>query len=98
MHSNTYSISKRFCYTLIGVVTLVLFFFSAIAIFINKNRMNNNLEYQLKNNLKLSEVSLIEPLWNFDFDTINGFIDALFLHDSVVYVGVVEGNRIIAKK
>jgi signal transduction histidine kinase len=60
--------------------------------------MNDNLEYQLKNNLKLAEVSLIKPLWNFDFDTINGFIDALFLHDSVVYVSVIEDDRIIAKK
>ena len=98
MHAKTYSISHRFRYALIGVVTLILFGFATIAIFVKMKRMNADLEDQLINNLKIAEASLIKPLWNFDFDTITGIVDALFLYESVVYLSVVEGDQVIAKK
>jgi signal transduction histidine kinase len=94
----TYSIRHRFSYTLIGVVTLILFGFATIAILVKMNRMNYDLQHQLDNHLKISEVSLIKPLWNFDIDTIYGFVDALFLHDSIAYMGVFEDDNIIVEK
>lgn len=94
----TYSISKRFSYAFIGVVTLILLIYASIVIYVNINRMNANLEYHLDNNLNIAQASLIAPLWNFDFNTVNGFIDSLFLYKSIVYVSISEDDDIIAKR
>jgi signal transduction histidine kinase len=91
-----YSISRRFIFALISVVTLTLFTFAAIVISFNVIRMNSDIEYQLRNILNISEASLSTPLWNFDVNTVNSFIDGLFLHKSVVYVRVNEGDNIVA--
>ncbi len=94
--SKAYSISRRFSYALIGVVTLILLVFAVLAIFVHIKRMNTKLNRQLEDMQKLSESSLEKPLWNFDFTTIDGFIDALFLNKSIVYVSVYEHSNMVA--
>ena len=47
------SISRRFSYALIGVVTLILLGFATIAIFLNITRMEARLENHVENALKL---------------------------------------------
>ncbi len=93
-----YSISRRLSYALIGVVTVMLVGFAAIAIFVNITRMNVGLESHLENILKLTEASLVKPLWNFDIDTVNGFIEALFLYEPIVYVHIVEEENSITTR
>src|SRR5687768_6780403 len=94
----TYSISKRFSYAFIGVVSLTLLVFSTIVTYINVTRMNANLEYHLDNNLHIAKASLVAPLWNFDSNTINGFVDSLFSDEAIVYVRVLEDGNIVASR
>jgi methyl-accepting chemotaxis protein len=60
--------------------------------------MNANLEYHLDNNLHIAEASLVAPLWNFDSNTINGFVDSLFSDEAIVYVRVIEDGNIVASR
>jgi hypothetical protein len=64
--SKAHSISKRFTYALIGVVTLLLIGFAAVAILINIRKIDADLRDRLDNAVKLAQVSLASPLWNLD--------------------------------
>ena len=68
------SISRRFSYALIGVVTLMLVGFAAFAIFFNVSKMEGELEERLNNSLELAQISLPKPLWNVDHDIVEDFI------------------------
>ena len=92
------SVSRRFSYAFIGVVTLILILFAGTAIFIDSSRINTELEKRLGNALKLSYISLPAPLWNLDNDIVDDFIEALFLDESIVFAEVVWGNQVISKR
>ncbi|NIM99309.1 MAG: GAF domain-containing protein, partial [candidate division Zixibacteria bacterium] len=94
----TSGISRRFSYAFIGVVTLILLLFAAIAIFVNTARINAELEKRLDNALKLSYIGLPAPLWNLDNDIVDDFIEALFLDESIVFAEVVWGGQVISKR
>ncbi len=85
------SISRRFTYPFIGVVTLLLFGFATIGIFINVARLDSELKNRLDNASKLAEISLPTALWSFDNETVNDFVRALFLDKSIVYARVLWG-------
>ena len=92
------SISRRFSYALIGVVTLLLLGFATVAIFFNITRIETALQKDLENALKLSSISLPTPLWNLDNDVVDNFLEALLLDQSLAYTDVVWGGRVITKK
>jgi signal transduction histidine kinase len=92
------SVSRRFSYAFIGVVTLILLVFAATAIFVDSGRINAELEKRLDNALKLSYISLPAPLWNLDNDIVDDFIEALFLDESIVFAEVVWGGQVISKR
>jgi signal transduction histidine kinase len=93
-----YSISKRFSYAFVGVVSIILLIYATIVIYVNMTRMNANLEDHLDNSLQIAKASLVAPLWNFDFNTINGFIDSLFSNEAIVYVHVSEDGNHVASR
>jgi signal transduction histidine kinase len=95
---NVRSVSRRFSYAFIGVVTLILLVFAGTAIFVDSGRINAELEKRLDNALKLSYISLPAPLWNLDNDIVDDFIEALFLDESIVFAEVVWGGQIISKR
>lgn len=88
------SISHRFSYTLIGVVTLTLLGYATIAIFINVARSNTALENRLTRVSKLAGMGLATPLWNLDKSSLSDFIEALFLDDAIVYVKILPEEEI----
>ncbi|MEE9602930.1 MAG: hypothetical protein V3V75_06470, partial [Thermoguttaceae bacterium] len=79
------SISRRFSYAFIGVVTLLLFGFAAVAIYINITETEKELERRLDYSLKLSTTSLPKALWNLDNDVVDDFVQSLFLDDAIVH-------------
>ncbi len=97
-NSNIRSVSRRFSYAFIGVVTLVLLIFAGTAIFIDSSKINEELEKRLENALKLSYISLPTPLWNLDNDIVDDFIEALFLDKSMVFAEVVWGDKVVSKR
>jgi signal transduction histidine kinase/HAMP domain-containing protein len=92
------SISRRFSYALIGVVTLMLVGFAAFAIFFNVSKMEGELEERLNNSLELAQISLPKPLWNVDHDIVRDFVESLFLDKSIVYAKVLWGNLVITER
>jgi len=92
------SISRRFSYALIGVVTLMLVGFAAFAIFFNVSKMEGELAERLNNSLELAQISLPKPLWNVDKDIVRDFVKSLFLDKSIVYAKVLWGNLVITEK
>lgn len=83
------SISRKFGYILISVVTLLIVTFAAAGILFNMKTMENDLEIRLKNAVKLAQISLPLPLWNLDTKVADDFVKALFLDKSIVYVKVL---------
>jgi hypothetical protein len=61
------SISRRFSYALIGVVTLMLGGFAAFAIFYSVSKTGGELERRLNSSLKLAEISLPTPLCTLEY-------------------------------
>ncbi|MDZ7666517.1 MAG: histidine kinase dimerization/phospho-acceptor domain-containing protein [Desulfotignum sp.] len=94
----TSSISRRFSYTLISVVSLLLVVFTTIVIFFNIHRIDKGMEKRLKNAITFAENSLPSPLWNLDYSFVDDFVDALFLDESIVYLKISWKDQIIAEK
>jgi len=92
------SISRRFSYALIGVVTIMWVGFAAFAIFFNVSKMEGELEERLNYSLELAQISLPKPLWNVDNDIVRDFVKSLFLDKSIVYAKVLWGNLVISEK
>jgi len=85
------SISRRFSYAFIGVVTLILFGFATAAIFFNIARVDTELNNRLENASMLAKIGLPTALWSFEYDTVDDFVRALFLDKSIVYAKVLWG-------
>ena len=83
------SISRRFSYALIGVVTLVLIAFATVAILLDITMSESELETRLDDAIQLGQMSLPTPLWNLDKETVDDFVGALMLDKSIVYVKVL---------
>jgi len=92
------SISRRFSYALIGVVTLLLITFAAVVILLGINKIEREMETRLDNAIEFAQNSLPTPLWNLDYVVVNDFVDALFLDESIVYTKISWENQIIAEK
>lgn len=93
-----HSVSGRFSIAFIGVVTLILFVYAGIAIWIDNSRVNKDLEQRLERALHLSIISLPTPLWNLDNHIVDDFIEALFLDESMVFAEVTWGEKVISKR
>ena len=92
------SISRRFSYAFIGVVTLLLFGFAAIAIFIKITETEKELERRLDYSLNLSRTSLPKALWNLDDDVVDDFVESLFLDEAIAHAKVMWANQVIIEK
>jgi signal transduction histidine kinase len=92
------SISRRFSYALIGIITLLLIAFAAAVIFFDINRIQSEMENRLENAIMFSQNSLPIPLWNMDYTVVNDFVEALFLDESIVYTKISWKGQLITEK
>ena len=92
------SISRRFSFALIGVVTLVLFGFAALAILINFGETEKELARRLEFSSNLSTTSLPKALWNLDNDVVEDFVAALFLDQAIAHVRVMWTKQVISER
>jgi len=92
------SISRRFSYTLIGVITILLIVFAATVIFFDINRIESQINRRLDNAIEFAQNSLPTPLWNLDYVVVNDFVDALFLDESIVYTKISWEDKVITEK
>jgi signal transduction histidine kinase len=96
--SKARSVSRRFSYAFIGIVTLILITFAAVGIIFNIILIEGKLEARLDNNIKFAQLSLPTPLLNLNNDIVTDFVKALFLDQSIVYVKILRGNKIVAEE
>ena len=94
----TRSISRRFSYAFIGIVTLILIAFAAVGIVFNIIMIEGELETRLDNVMQLARTSLSSPLKNLDKDIVNSFVETIFLDASIVYAKVTKQDQIITEK
>ncbi|MGD8961593.1 MAG: ATP-binding protein [Desulfobacterales bacterium] len=92
------SISRRFSYTLISILTLLLIAFAAVVIIVDINRIESEMQKRLDNAIKFAQNSLPTPLWNMDYLVVNDFVDALFLDESIVHVRISWKDQLITEK
>ena len=92
------SISRRFSYTLIGVITILLIVFAATVIFFDIDRIESEIKRKLDNAIEFAQNSLPTPLWNLDYVVVNDFVDALFLDESIVYTKISWEDKVITEK
>jgi signal transduction histidine kinase/HAMP domain-containing protein len=92
------SIGRRFSYTLIGVITILLIVFAATVIVFDIKRIEREIEQRLDKAIEFSQNSLPTPLWNLDYVVVNDFVDALFLDESIVYAKISWKNKVITEK
>jgi signal transduction histidine kinase len=97
-YPKVHSISHRFSYALIGVITLILIVFAAVVIFVDISKIENELETRLHNAIEFAQNSLATPLWNLDNTVVNDFVEALFLDESIVYTKISWKNQTITEK
>jgi signal transduction histidine kinase/HAMP domain-containing protein len=92
------SISRRFSYALIGILTLLLIAFAVVVILLNINRIETEMEKRLENAIRFAQNSLPIPLWNMDYTVVNDFVEALFLDESIVYTRISWKDQLITEK
>ncbi len=92
------SLSKRFTWALVGVVTLVLLGFAIVAIMINVRRIDSALQDRLDNIVSLAQVSLAVPLSNLDHEMLDKFTEALLRDEFLVSVEILSDGRPVAKR
>jgi signal transduction histidine kinase len=96
--SKTSSISRRFSYTLISIIALLLIAFTVIVILYDINKIESVMQKRLDSAILLAENSLPIPLWNLNYIVVNDFVEALFLDDAMVYLKISWEDKIIAEK
>ncbi len=92
------SISRRFSYTLISILTLLLIAFAAVVIIVDINRIESEMQKRLDNAIMFAQNSLPTPLWNMDYLVVNDFVDALFLDESIVHIRISWKDQLITEK
>ena len=92
------SISRRFSYTLIGIISLLLVAFAVVFIFFDISRIEKEMEKRLDNALLFAESSLATPLWNLNYLVVNDFVEALFLDEAIVYIKISWKEQVITER
>lgn len=94
----SYSISRRFSYAFIGVVTLLLLAFAVVAGFVSSSRISADLERRADHALQLAAISLPIVLRKGDILVVDDIAKAIMVDDAVVYLTVREQNIVIFRK
>jgi methyl-accepting chemotaxis protein len=93
-----HSLSRRFSYALTGVVTIILFAFSAIVVVYNISETEQRLQQQFTRTAELAETSLASAVWQLNPSSINDILEAIFIDEAIVYASVISDGDILAAK
>ncbi len=81
--------------TFIGVAVLLLCLFSAAIIGYNVRQLNQRLAARLDSALNLARTTLPPAIWQFNYDYLNNFVDALFVDNRMVYAVILTDDEIL---
>ena len=94
----TRSVSRRFSYAFIGILTLILIAFAAVGIVFNIMMIEGELEDRLDNVMQLARTNLPAPLKNLNNDIVDAFVEAIFIDRSIVYAKISNQEQVITEK
>jgi class 3 adenylate cyclase/HAMP domain-containing protein len=77
---------------------MVMAGFAVIATTITINRISGELDAKLSNYLRISVVGLAAPLWNFDHNIVEGYLDSLMLDKTIVFVNVLSADGTVLNR
>jgi two-component system, NtrC family, sensor kinase len=92
------SISWRFSYAFIGVVTLLVLAFAVVAGFVDSARISADLERRADHALQLAAISLPIALRKGDILVVDDIAKAIMRDDAIVYLTVREQNILIFRE
>ncbi len=92
------SIRASLSVTLIAVIGLVLAGFAAIVAYLTSDQADADLRADLAAYLTLGQTALPAPVWNFDTETVESFVEALRGDDNVVLAAVLSEGQEVARK
>lgn len=92
------SLSRRFGILLSMVVIGILVFFSLAIVVYNSLRMEDQLERQLSDTLKLAETSLPTAVWQMDHGSMNDILEAILVNDAIASVRIYTDGIVAASR
>jgi signal transduction histidine kinase len=92
------SISRRFSYTLNGIIAILLIVFTVIVLMYDIHRVDSEMRRRLENAILFAENSLPTSLWNLDYSIVDEFVEALLLDESIVYIKIWFNDKTISEK
>jgi PAS domain S-box-containing protein len=87
------SLRRRFIFTLIGVVTIILAIFSGVVIGYNYTKKEAELQQQLHRTLDLAETVLPDVVWRGNQQSIHNILRAILANDAVIYARVLVNQN-----
>jgi signal transduction histidine kinase/DNA-binding response OmpR family regulator len=79
-------------------VTLILFGFATVAVFLNSARINADLERRADHASELAAISLPAALWKGDIVVLDDIVKVLLLDEAIVYVSVLDEYRVVLQR
>ena len=92
------SIRRRFNMAIIGVVAVIALLVAIVLIIYSFDRLEADLRRQIAGAVKMANTSLPTPLWQYNYDFLDDFLDALFANEQFVYAMIIAHNEVVATK
>ena len=92
------SLRQRFTLGLAGIITLTFFIFSIVLIAYNSSSLEKDLKTRLENLTKLAGSSLSSALWQYNYEYINDYLDAIFSYEDLTFAGVTADGRMVKER
>lgn len=84
------SLVKRLNIIILPIIALGFFILAGITIYIEYSRIMSDVSSKISNTLDLARISLSEPIWNLNQNSIDDIRDSLLLDDDVVAVMITD--------
>lgn len=94
----TRSLSRRFSSALSLVVISILLVFSISAVLYNYYKLQNELDRQLQETLRLAETSLPTAVWQMDYSSMDDILGAILINDSIAAARIYTEGSLVAEK
>ncbi len=90
-------LSRRFSYSLTAIVTLIMILFSAVVAFYTVARVNEDLEQEATEIIRLAETSLASAVWQIDYSSVNDFLEAIFVDETFYWKTKEKGLNFLTR-
>lgn len=84
------SLARQLNAAILPVIVLTLFSLAAIQIFVTYRNTMEQLQQKAYNTLHLAQISLIEPIWNLNQESIDDIRDSIMLDQDIVAIRITD--------